>query len=120
MAKEFKNYDKKYSRLMNTRLFGEPILPGLDHWPHMSALVKPSAADVARVVYESGVESERWQMFRVSLKGWGTLTKLSRLNHRWVGHVLESGDMDEMMRLNNYIDSMKRSGLIDLEGKMIK
>lgn len=120
MAKEFKDYDKKYSSFKGKLLPLEGKSEELDHWPYMGELIKCSATEIARVVYHSGDASEEWQKFRVSLKGFSSAQKLGRLNRRWIGYVMLMHDDDERIRIDNYVDSMKRSGSIDQAGKVIK
>jgi len=117
MAKEFKDFDKKYAHLKHTLMQGELLPLTLDYWPFMASLYKADAATIRRCVYFSGEASEHWQQFRVSLKGWSTGEKLWRLNARY---VCEDNTPDEIVRIDNYIDSMRRSGLLDSIGVVIK
>lgn len=125
MAKEFKDFDKKYSFLKGKLLSREPqpiMLNGLETL--VGDMIKPSHADIAHAVYNS-VGAEQWQMFRVSLKGWSTQAKLGRLWARWMNYVLHKRDGEEQAKLErvrivNYLDSMKRSGLLDQQLRAIK
>lgn len=122
MAKEFKDYDKKYRHLIGTLLPHEPQPAQLKVWPYMADFIpwkKPDHATIAAAVYGSEV----WQMFRVSLKGWSTEHKLGRLAYRHDRMICRrhASYVDtEVLRINNYIDSMKRSGLINQKGEVIK
>lgn len=133
MAKEFKDYNTKYARLKNTFLGYElaehdrthfvELARDITQWKHMDELVKASHGEIAYAVYSAN-DAEKWQMFRVSLQGMSTSMKLARLQYRWhlyVTHGFDDGvDLLERCRINNYIDSMKRSGLLDLEGRILK
>ncbi len=118
MAKEFKEYDRKYARYMGKLVEGEVGIPEpIPQWPFMAELVKPSHAIIRHAVYFAD-GAEEWQKFRVSLKGWPTSMKLARLKRLWeYAKVLDNKVL--IVRLNNYIDSMKRSGLLDSTGHVI-
>ena len=121
MVKEFKEYDKKYRAFKGQMLSGEPASTARDSWPYMDCLYKASAAGIRNAVYFAE-GAEDWQKFRVSLKGMRTVVKLGRLVGRWERAMTMSHKLQtlEMIRINNYIDSMKRSGLLDMDGKVIK
>lgn len=116
MAKEFKEYDKLYKELRGILLKGESTPDALTHWPYISELKKSSHQTTREAVYLTN-GAEQWQQFRVSLKGFSTEIKLGRLKNRWDQNIYNP---IEIIRINNYIDSMKRSGLINLHGQVIK
>lgn len=133
MAKEFKDYNTKYAKLKNTflgyeladhdRAYFVELARNITQWRHMDELVKASHGEIAYAVY-TAAGAEGWQMFRVSLQGMSTSMKLARLAYRWHTYVKcgfdDTTDALERCRINNYIDSMKRSGLLDLEGRILK
>lgn len=120
MAQEFKAFDKKYAKHHNSLIWDyEKDLEGIDQWAHMSwwkVQEKPSHADVRHAVYEAA-GFEDWQKFRVSLKGNTTKMKLARVQAFW-----EHNFNDELahIRVWNYLDALKRGGLVDQELKVIK
>jgi hypothetical protein len=133
MAKEFKDYNTKYAKLKNTFLGYELVKNDRAYfvdlakytfkWRYMDALVKAAHTEIAYAVYKSD-GAEEWQMFRVSLQGMSTSMKLARLEYRWRLYVVHGEDATvealERCRINNYVDSMKRSGLINLAGEILK
>ena len=139
MAKEFKEFDKKYSKHKGKFL---------EYESSVEDLIKESAIDIAEVgecwrkesdtylgnkekirdaVYESE-SAEEWQKFRVSLKGFDTAHKLARLQYR--EHVMANyytdGFIDkeeyerEEVRMDNYIGALRRGGQLDSEYRIVK
>lgn len=115
MVKEFKEYDKKYRKLQGSFLEGEKeIRVGGDNCFFFAGeLYKPSHEIIRHAVYFAP-GAEEWQRFRVSLKTMPTKVKLARLNNRWIRHVVEELSDLERVRICNYVDSMRRSGLLDV------
>ena len=58
------------------------------------------------------VDDEKWQEFRVSLKGLSTEDKIRRLrSYDWNGeHEGEEADCDTCIRIDNYIKALCRGG----------
>lgn len=114
MAGEFKEYDKKYRKLQGSFLEGEAQVraggDGTFFFPQ--EMQKPSHEEIRHAVYFAP-GAEDWQRFRVSMKTMKTRVKLARLNNRWIRKVVEQQNEFERIRIINYVDSMKRSGLID-------
>ena len=121
MAKEFKAYDKLYAKDKGKLLYAwENKLTELEQWPEVDkfkGMPKPEHAVVAYAVYEAH-GFENWQRFRVSLKGFSTGMKLARLWSYWTQFSLEYETLD--IRVWNYLDAMKRGGLLDSELRVIK
>lgn len=117
MAKEFKDYDKKYAHLQNRILDGEILTETCyrvteEKWPF-----KPSVwtkAQVRYAVYESDT-ADVWQQFRVSLKGCETPKKLARLYSRFIyGDNLNKVEKTlEKCRIDNYIGALVRGGQLN-------
>ena len=130
MAKEFKLYDKKYGKYMGTavksirneRVVDYAEISSIQQWPYMDRFTEEySIATIRNAVYESGNDTEVWQKFRVSLKGLSTREKLFCLMDYWQIHV-ECGPgayvqlvqyQNHVIRVNNYLGALKRSGHLD-------
>lgn len=132
MAKEFKEYDKKYAaykgKLMDYELqdtlFDLSLADLVDSWDQVNGFedtaVLPLASytqDEARQAVYWAEGAEDWQKFRVSLKGNSTCEKLYRLAHRfWV----DRNNRFERIRIDNYIGALRRGGQLDSNNRIIK
>lgn len=114
MAGEFKEYDKKYRKLQGSFLEGERQVFGSGDATFFfpQEMQKPSHEEIRHAVYFAP-GAEDWQRFRVSMKSMPASVKLARLNNRWIQKVVEQQNHFERIRIINYVDSMRRSGLID-------
>lgn len=117
MAKEFKNWDKKFSRYEldeQRRFYGGPTSFDCSYWPF--GYIQPINEVVRHAVYEAdGVED--WQRFRVSLKGVSTSTKINMLINYWLIHY---NDELTSIRVWNYIGALRRGGQLNEKLEVIK
>lgn len=114
MAKEFKNFDKKYKKGSDSDLTSKElaIASKITFWPF--ALDSWTIDFVRYAVYEAE-GFEEWQKFRVSLKGQSTQVKLYRLEDRAIKmHELYKDNYEqeriEKCRIDNYIGALVRGG----------
>jgi len=128
MAKEFKDFDRKYAGSQGTVL--KPltasqlrIAANIVRWgPPMRSW---SAEQIRTAVYDS-FDAEEWQKFRVALKGLSTQHKLFRL----LQYYSEHGQHDSVTgvvipehiqcRVDNYVNALKRGGQLDSEGNIVR
>lgn len=128
MVSQFKLYNKKYRKLAGTALkfimsYGGHIaksdIDSIEGWepPHEHFVFREgySREQIRWVVYESSGSVE-WQKFRVRLKGLNTKEKLYALSW-WFGMCDEAEDV---IRVNNYLGALKRSGHLDSNLKVSK
>jgi hypothetical protein len=111
MAKEFKNYDKKYKSQPATSI-EMSVSAIIQQWSH--EVLHYSHSDVAYAVYETA-SSEGWQEFRVGLKGCSTRVKLLRLERRHFAALALGADeaLQERIRIANYIGALVRGGQLE-------
>jgi len=89
MAKEFKDFDDTYRKLMGKVLAGENGITlqirakEIEGWDYADEIVLWSNKEIREAVYESAT-ADAWQQFRVSLKGFSTAMKLARLENRYL------------------------------------
>jgi hypothetical protein len=113
MAKEFKQYDRMFRNARTSKDDLNAISVKCWGWPVGSW----SPAEIRYAVYEADQRSTEWQRFRVSMKGQTTNTKLFRLME-----YLENnrGDRIVQCQVDNYINALKRGGLLDHNLAVIK
>jgi hypothetical protein len=124
--KKFEEYDKKYADLARTDEQEEPHIQDLARdttcWygPHIESFPQ---VEVKYAVYEAA-DHEEWQKFRCSLKGQSTRMKLARL---WVHYQNSRANAESIkeldvakIRVHNYLGALKRGGLLDEKGRIIK
>lgn len=124
MAKEFKEYDKKYAHLMRTD-FDEvaeyrAMAREIEGWD--ISVDRWIQADVQHAVYHAA-DHERWQQFRVSLKGQSTRMKLLRLRDYYMQFGVKSSGMQfkiEKCRVDNYIGALVRGGQLDKNLRVVR
>ena len=129
MAKEFKNWDKVFSKdqiqsMRNIWLDEESCSFGTDKWftnalEHMGYESHYTVGEVRDAVYNAS-DANEWQCFRVAMKGLSTREKVFMLHRRWndmhtllgVGgiHANEDDWQIEKLRIHNYIGALKRGG----------
>lgn len=133
MAREFKAFDKKYASFAGSALNmieskGFPIfredIAKIESWPQMYAFTEDYAmSTIAFAVYKAP-DAEEWQKFRVSLKGLSTREKLCALNWYWIRYVIGWNDLGRyqhnIIRVNNYLGALKRSGHLDSNLRVAK
>jgi len=133
MAKEFKDFDKKYAKLMGGALnfirkqggsIASEDIAACTHWPeqYMGKFTEAySVAQIRFAVYESP-DAEEWQKFRVGLKGLNTKEKLYCLMwwHVHAYELLHTDPSRDVIRVNNYLGALKRSGHLDINLKVAK
>jgi hypothetical protein len=136
MAKEFQQFNRKYAKLAGTALkfitsvggqIPQEDIDDLDQW---DSTEYPFTEDyshekVRYCVYEAP-DADNWQMFRVSLKGLNTKEKLYALswwivNASTIAHErLATNPARDLVRVNNYLGALKRSGHLDANLKVAK
>lgn len=137
MAKEFKEFDKRFAKLAGTALKTIESLGGKiarediqasDHWPWMDAFEEGyTRGSIAHAVYTSP-DALEWQKFRVSLKGLNTYEKMYALLWYWDTHVAPGPGAHLntevyrrfVIRVNNYLGALKRSGHLNQELRVVK
>lgn len=82
-------------------------------WPHF--IDTHSTA-----VILTAVDDENWQMFRKSLKGISTENKLDLLNARYLERWINGGSHEEKVRIDNYINALKRGGLLNSKLEVVR
>jgi hypothetical protein len=137
MAKEFKDFDKKYAHLAGTALktiikAGGPIaqedIAQCDHWPEMRNFTEEYSISTIRFAVYEAPGAEEWQQFRVSLKGLTTREKIYALLWYWDAHVAPGAGASisveawsrEIIRVNNYLGALKRGGQLDSALRVVK
>lgn len=120
MAKEFKDFDKKYARFKGQHGLSERQLQEAScyhSWPYTVGYW--DKAQIKDAVYDSE-SAEEWQYFRVTQKGLSTQLKLYRLEKRLVAHWgLEDRERQrERCRIDNYIGALVRGGQLDQQLKI--
>lgn len=134
MAKEFKDYDKKFGYLQGKTLAYEDDdmhfdLEGAEYEDAWLEPVKQWTREQIRHAVYFAPDAENWQRFRVSLKGFSTKQKLYRLQFRLAymqrrcsGPEWEESDMlqNEQIRIDNYIGALIRGGLLNQKLEVIK
>lgn len=124
-AKLFKMYDVKYARFKGTAFKELALQIGDVPYRELSTFEWNQDAlgiryrtynveDVHRAVYHSA-NAERWQKFRVSLKGLSTREKLYCLADYWK-HC--SRCFTNEIRVNNYIGALIRGGQLSSDLKV--
>lgn len=131
MSKEFQAYNRKYAKLAGTAL----------KWIQSYSGYVPSTEDIHKIdgwfdrfkghfteaydrheiryaVYGERGAAEKWQEFRVRLKGLNTKEKLYAL--RWWLDCIEAIEPNDWIRVNNYLGALKRSGHLDSNLKVAK
>ena len=85
----------------------------MKEWPH-----KVSVTPIRDVL--QAVKDDRWQSFRLSLKGVSTETKLQRL-HEYRTSSMKKGNLPEVerLRIDNYINALLRGGQLVRSGQQI-
>lgn len=123
MAKEFKDWDKAFSKDEIDVCREEwlcDVMQGKDEndfleWPdYIGYDASYTVGQIRYAVYEADDAAE-WQLFRVSMKGLRTVEKLIMLGHRWQEKCDNVFEMNakrdlELMRIHNYIGALKRGG----------
>lgn len=130
MAKEFKDYDKKYAKYQCTILAEEPVTEEelqrealmMTHWPYRVASTW-GPTTIRHAVYLA-LSAEEWQKFRVSMKGMNTHQKLYRLKKRYDTRVLNAVaktiEWDyERCRIDNYIGALVRGGKLNRQLEIV-
>lgn len=119
MAKEFKNFDKKYKMGSDSDLSAKELEEArkITSWPF--AIVYWSLKEIRHAVYEAE-GFEEWQKFRVSMKGQSTQVKLYRLKQRAIemGEKFKDNyeqERIEKCRIDNYIGALVRGGQLNIE-----
>jgi len=135
MAKEFKEFDKKFAKLAGTALKTIESIKGrvpkediqdIEGWPYIERFTEDySQSFIAYAVYTAPT-ALFWQQCRVSLKGLSTKEKLYCLTWWWDVHVVDEKMHSNAERrmwivcINNYIGALKRGGQLDLNLKVQK
>lgn len=138
MAKEFQLYSRKYAKLAGTALKTiltqentpdddrvRDVINGITEWPYMHHFTETYSISLIHYAVYEAPDTEEWQKFRVSLKGLSTREKLFCLGWYWDYHVSPSilrtyTVRFELIRVNNYLGALKRSGHLDSNLKVVK
>lgn len=124
MAKEFKEWDKRFTKhdievTRKTWLFNgssEIERNMYKAWPH--DIQYWSQSQVRSAVYELS-SSPEWQLFRVAMKGLSTPEKLYMLMNRF--DTLDAKDNAvEKCRIDNYIGALVRGGQLNANLEMVR
>lgn len=120
MAKEFKDFDKKYAKFKGQHGLSARQLESascVSGWPY--SIGYWDKAQIKDAVYDSE-SAEEWQYFRVTQKGLSTQVKLFRLELRLIKHWgLEDRERQrERCRIDNYIGALVRGGQLDQQLKI--
>lgn len=123
MAKEFKDFDKKYARSKRT----DDMEPKQDQAKaHVTTywagdVLQWSQEKVQFAVYKAG-DHEKWQEFRVSLKGQSTGMKLWRLTKYKMDNIHKSMAEYEIVlcRIDNYLGALVRGGQLNSKYEVVR
>lgn len=88
----------------------------MDHWPY-------EVSNLTQVEIAKFVNDANWQTFRLSLKGISTGFKLRMLQqHRASCKRLNGRELSraDQVRIDNYINALKRGGQLDASNKVVK
>ncbi len=134
MAKEFKDWDKKFtsSQIILERVRWMGLLwearDGLMYWGY--AVTQYPQDQVLFAVYKAE-DAHKWQLFRVALKGLTTQKKLLMLHFRYNYLVIEKRPnfihsdegrqiKIEQVRISNYIGAIVRSGHLNSRYEVVR
>ena len=151
MSKEFKEFDHKFTKeqiracrkrwlvVSNESLEAvrSEMLSVIKYWPF--GYVQPDTQHVRFCVYEHD-DADRWQLFRVSMKGLSTQEKVVMLRNRFIqfncnivdyGKLLRMSSIEfefwcdavsirEWIRINNYIGALRRGGQLNDRMEIVK
>lgn len=135
VAKEFKEFDKKYSKLAGTalntiRATGHHVafVDQIGCWKHIDRFTEDYSMGTINFAVYKAPGAEEWQKFRVSLKGLSCREKLYALQWYWDTHVAcgvsaysTSEDWArQLIRVNNYLGALKRGGFLNSRLEVIK
>lgn len=115
MAKEFKNYDKAFTKAQIERKRAQYLLgdhSDIKFWRYRDTIEVHSNERIRECVYFI-YDAEEWQLFRVSLKGLTTQQKLRMLELRydtWITSIYNETARVEKVRIDNYIGALVRGG----------
>jgi len=131
MAKEFKEWDKKFSASQIYECQKEYLgnMAGsnsnmITKWIYADQIRTWSNEEIRHAVYfEDGAED--WQLFRVSMKGLTTKEKLYMLGVRRDEYVNDetAGSLSfvlERCRIDNYIGALRRGGQLNEKYEVVK
>ncbi len=123
MAKEFKNWDKVFSKEEIAECRKKYIHP-TEALEWVKDYKQPNADEVRWAVYE-GPGHREWQLFRVSLKGLSTSDKLYGLKRYFdsIMHNLQRTEEEQQLcviRVNNYVGALRRGGLLNADFEIVK
>lgn len=142
MAKEFKEWDKVFSKAEITAWRQEHLYDRLkeQNYDTMSesefkdlfgeweyGYNQPSHSDVRFAVYKAD-DVRDWQLMRVALKGLTTIEKLYLLGHYYNDRVMNSADQLfnftqahlAYIRVHNYLGALKRGGQLNSKLEAVK
>lgn len=116
MAKEFKQFDKMFTKAQIEKKRAQYLnIGGYSHikfWEYRDSIETHTNERIRECVYEI-YDAEEWQLFRVSLKGLTTQQKLRMLEVRyqtWVALQETEVACVEKCRIDNYIGALVRGG----------
>lgn len=133
MAKEFKNWDKVFSRKEITACrekYLYRIIRGIEHnveridkW--VGGYAQPDSTAVRQAVYLAA-DAPKWQLFRVSMKGLTTEAKIFMLEQWLSQNSTSKPDTSrsireiDRIRVNNYIGALRRGGQLNANLEVVK
>lgn len=123
--KRFKEYERQFKDAFRTSqeiaALDQAASIAIEGWAHN--VRQWSNDEVIHAVY-SAPDFEQWQRFRISLKGLTTRAKLLCLAQRVISKVIPEPDNIvvelEWCRIDNYINSLKRGGQLDIDYKVVR
>lgn len=123
MAKEFKDYDKKYEYLKGTALTYIELLGGrilrsdIDTITRWELSVRRYSIDEVRHAVYFAKDAFSWQRWRVRLKGLSTKEKLYCL--AW--YLVNENDSElANIRVSNYLGALKRGGQLNDKYEVVR
>ena len=123
MAKEFKDYDKKYEYLKGTALTCIQLLQGrilrsdIDTITAWGLPVRRYSNDAIRQAVYFAEGADKWQRFRVRLKGLSTKEKLYCLT--WYLADKNNSELANI-RVSNYLGALKRGGQLNDKYEVVR
>lgn len=121
-SKQFKRFDKEFK---NTRLVITDRQRSLAlHKNQWTRTVSEHSQHIIKHATYAAEGYMEWQQFRVGLKGLSTALKLVLLEDRYLIKVIDGSNWAqqhlERVRIDNYINALRRGGLLDSEYRVIK
>lgn len=131
MAKEFKKWDKAFSKdeinacrfeyYYSVDAITRTNIEEFNTWNY--GYWQPNHGEVRLAVYDAD-DARDWQLFRVSLKGLTTYEKIAMLTEYYHRHHLNCDCVNtrnmSKIRIHNYIGALKRGGQLNDKLEVVK